>query len=191
MIAALYVDTEIGPYPRIPGVECWDIAKDARRYRGPWPVIAHPPCGPWGRFRWRYKGGEGDADCALDAVAQVRAYGGVLEHPACSYLWKVIRLPAPGEFPDRYGGWSLAVNQVDWGHQALKPTWLYFCGLRQSDLPDLPPPGQPTKCMVRTRSNPHLLMEVPKKDRHVTPLRFAEWLVQAVSRVGISTAFRA
>lgn len=197
MIAALYVDTARGPYPRIRNVECWGFAskdgvqldmiatsRDARQYVGPWPVVAHPPCGPWGRFRWHYKGGEGDRDCGIRAVEQVRAFGGVLEHPACSSLWYETHLPTPGQPPDKFGGWSIQVNQVDWGHEALKPTWLYFCGVHQSELPDLPPPSEPTKCMVRLRSNPHLLMEVPKKDRHITPLRFAEWLVEAVSGVG-------
>ena len=81
MIAALYVDTARGPYARMRGVECWGYAtrdgrqldalaptRDARDYAGPWPVVAHPPCGPWGRFRRRYLGGEGDRECALVAV---------------------------------------------------------------------------------------------------------------------------
>lgn len=48
MIAALYVDPN-GPYPSLlgPGM-CWDAARDARTYPGPWPVIVHPPCARWG-----------------------------------------------------------------------------------------------------------------------------------------------
>lgn len=45
MIAALYVD-ELGPYMRMAGVDPWGITRDARRYKGPYPIVAHPDCGP-------------------------------------------------------------------------------------------------------------------------------------------------
>lgn len=126
MIAALYVDTARGPYARMRGVECWGYAtrdgrqldalaptRDARDYAGPWPVVAHPPCGPWGRFRRRYLGGEGDRECALVAVEQVRRYGrtrasGVLAPVAC---------------PDRSlhaGRWARQVRRVHGGDQPVR-----------------------------------------------------------------------
>lgn len=37
MIAALYVATG-GCYFGLPSVEPWDQERDARKYRGPWPV---------------------------------------------------------------------------------------------------------------------------------------------------------
>ena len=40
IVAALYVETE-GTYFGLDGVEPWDEAKDARRYIGPLPVVAH------------------------------------------------------------------------------------------------------------------------------------------------------
>jgi hypothetical protein len=49
MIAALYVETD-GAYFGLPGVDPWDEARDARKYAGPHPVVAHPPCQRWGRF---------------------------------------------------------------------------------------------------------------------------------------------
>ena len=49
MIAALYVELG-GAYYGLPGVDPWDQARDARKYSGPWPVVAHPPCERWGRF---------------------------------------------------------------------------------------------------------------------------------------------
>ena len=42
MISALYVRTN-GPYFGLPDVDPWDEARDARLYRGPRPVVAHPP----------------------------------------------------------------------------------------------------------------------------------------------------
>jgi hypothetical protein len=47
MIAALYVEKG-GAYYGIPDVDPWDIERDARKYAGPWPVVAHPPCSTWG-----------------------------------------------------------------------------------------------------------------------------------------------
>jgi len=187
-VAALYVDLLRGPYGSLDGVDCWGFAsrngkqvglfvkdRDARLYEGPSPVIAHPPCGPWGRFWWNYKGGEGDQICGLRAVDQVREWGGVLEHPAQSRLWTAAGIPGPAEGQDHCGGWTLEVQQCDWGHAARKPTWLYICGT--STVPPAPDRAEPTRVMVRLLRNNNDMPEVPKADRHLTPLAFARWLV--------------
>lgn len=49
MIAALFVETG-GCYFNLPDVDPWDETRDARKYAGPWPIIAHPPCQLWGPF---------------------------------------------------------------------------------------------------------------------------------------------
>ena len=41
MLAALFVETN-GCYWDLPGVDPWDIIRDARLYPGPFPVVAHP-----------------------------------------------------------------------------------------------------------------------------------------------------
>jgi hypothetical protein len=195
-VAALYVDTARGPYSRMESVECWGWAtrdglqldvfaptRDARNYGGDHPVIAHPPCGPWGRFWWNYKGGEGAKDCGLRAVEQVREFGGVLEHPAQSGLWKVAGIPAPGDPPDPWDGWTLLVQQCDWGHLARKSTWLYVVGVEPQNLPEFPPTREPTHVMVRLLSNGNDWPEIPKRLRHLTPPAFADWLVELARRV--------
>lgn len=48
-VAALYV-VKGGCYFGLPGVDPWDEERDARRYAGPYPVVAHPPCERWGRY---------------------------------------------------------------------------------------------------------------------------------------------
>ena len=138
MIAALYVMRD-GPYAGNPGVELWDQARDARLYAGPWPVVAHPPCERWGRY-WhggpsarvrRIKGD--DAGCFAAALAAVRQYGGVLEHPAASAAWDAFGLLTPPRAggwinADFEGGWTCCVDQEHYGHRAQKATWLYACG---------------------------------------------------------------
>lgn len=125
-VAALYIDPR-GPYPRMPGVDAWDEVRDARRYAGLRPVVVHPPCGPYGQLRKQCT--KQDATLAPLAVEQVRRWHGVLEHPRGSKLWPTCGLPRPGDAPDAWGGWTIEVEQVAWGHACRKPTWLYFVGV--------------------------------------------------------------
>lgn len=121
-VAALYVEPR-GPYPLLV-VDWYDIERDARAYIGPHPVVAHPPCETWGRLR--HFATKDTHDLALHAVAMVRRFGGVLEHPASSSLWAECGLPPPDSlFPDQYGGRSYEIAQGDYGHAAPKLTWLY------------------------------------------------------------------
>lgn len=135
MIAALFVATN-GCYYKMPGVDPWDAERDARKYRGPWAVVAHPPCERWGRYwgggpsaRVPQKLGD-DNGCFASALHSVRQWGGVLEHPEASKAWKAHGLIAPL----RSGGWSVAGDGIGWtccveqgayGHRARKATWLY------------------------------------------------------------------
>ena len=143
-IAALYV-LAIGPYSNLHGVEIWPESRDARKYNGPWPVIAHTPCERWGRY-WnggpsarvpRLKGN--DAGCFRAALRAVWQFGGVLEHPEASSAWAAFGLAKPPRKggwiqADAYGGWTCCVEQGNYGHRARKMTWLYANGV---SLPDL------------------------------------------------------
>lgn len=144
MIAALYIEPE-GCYADVPHVEPWDESRDARQYNGPWPVVAHPPCQRWGRF-WhgstrkphQYKLGD-DGGCFAAALAAVRRWSGVLEHPADSHAWTHHGLVKPkrGEgwvAADDVGGWTCYVEQGHYGHASRKPTWLYACGVARPEL---------------------------------------------------------
>jgi hypothetical protein len=68
-------------YKTMPNVDVWDAARNALNWQGGCPVIAHPPCRAWGRLRHFAKPVDGEKDLARWAVAQVRKWGGVLEHP--------------------------------------------------------------------------------------------------------------
>lgn len=140
MIAALFVKTG-GVYFGLPHVDPWDEARDARHYRGPWPVVAHPPCARWGSFWYggplnhklgrRKKLGD-DGGCFASALEAVKRFGGVIEHPANSRAWKVFNLGRPpkegGWVKSPAGGFTASVYQGVYGHEALKPTWLYYVG---------------------------------------------------------------
>jgi len=151
VIAALYVETD-GAYFGLPGVDPWDEPRDARKYAGPHPVVAHPPCQRWGRF-WhgstlkphQFELGT-DGGCFAAAFSAVRTFGGVLEHPADSQAWPAFHIAKP----PRTGGWIRAdtigaddtawtccVYQGHYGHIAGKATWLLACGLKREQLPEL------------------------------------------------------
>jgi hypothetical protein len=144
MIAALFVQRD-GCYFGLPGVDPWDAERDARRYVGPWPVVAHPPCERWGRYwggnptqRPRLIKGN-DGGCFTAALQAVRIYGGVLEHPEASHAWTAFGLNRPPRsggwvVADFHGGWTCCVEQGWYGHQARKATWLYA---HSADLPSL------------------------------------------------------
>jgi hypothetical protein len=122
-----------GPYAQVEGIELWDEKRDARLYDGPYPVIAHPPCERWGRY-WhggpsarvrRIKGDDGG--CFAAALAAVRRFGGVLEHPAASAAWEAFGLNKPPRVggwvnADFEGGWTCCVDQGYYGHRAQKAT---------------------------------------------------------------------
>jgi hypothetical protein len=136
-VAALFVDPK-GVYANLPDVEVWDEARDARKYAGPWPVVAHPPCARWCRLaglveaRWGHKKGD-DGGCFESARDSLLKWGGVLEHPAWSDAFTAFGLPIP--IPDGGwqrgidGGWSCHVEQWHYGHAAKKATWLYVYGV--------------------------------------------------------------
>lgn len=177
-VAALYVDPK-GPYSAL-GADCWDVARDARLYDGPFPVIAHPPCGPYCTLR-RFCTRQ-DPALALLAVEQVRRWGGILEHPRASLLWRTCHLPVPWDSPPLFAPreWALAVEQVRWGHPARKATWLLIVGISPSDLPAIPVRREPTSA-VRRHRNGTGLSEIPASRCHLTPPAFAAWLLAAAA----------
>jgi len=183
MVAVLFARSD-SIYKSLPDCDVWDIERDARRWPGGCPVVAHPPCRAWGRLRRFAKPREGERELAIYAVEQVRKWGGVLEHPAGSLLWQAMNLPAPGE-RDAFGGWTLWISQWWFGHKADKPTWLYLCGIEPADLPSIPYRiGEPAYVVnTSRRAYQGKRPEITKAEREHTPRGLAEWLCEAAQRI--------
>jgi hypothetical protein len=183
MIAALYVEKH-GVYSDIPGVDAWDEARDARKYDGPWPVVAHPPCARWCRLapvnlaRYGLAIGD-DGGVFAAALSAVRKFGGVLEHPASTLAWAAYGLPRPpraGWQATLCGGWVCQVQQRRYGHRARKSTWLYAFGVDPPTV--LWGEGEPPEAWVST-DRPCATMTVElmgKKERLSTPIAFRNLL---------------
>lgn len=174
-------------YKALPNVEVYDMERDARTYDGPWPVVAHPPCRGWGAFAWRANVRPDERNLARLAVALVRAFGGVLEHPVASGLWDDQRLPVPGQ-RDQFGGFSLVVDQHDFGHQCKKATILYVVGVPPSRVPSIhKSKTMPTHVIGDCGRASHGTKkpEISKEDRERTPPAFAKWLVDLAAKSNV------
>jgi hypothetical protein len=174
------------------GVDCWDIDRDARNWPGGNPIVAHPPCRAWGKLKGFAKPRPDEKQLAHFSISQIRKFGGVLEHPAESSLWKEANLPKPGKI-DPFGGFSICIDQFWFNHKAKKKTLLYICGIAKNELPPIP---------IRYDAITHKIgfakswkgkskfgiKEVSKKEREETPIDLAKWLILVASKCNPSIA---
>ena len=173
----------------MPGVDAWPEQRDARKYRGPWPVVAHPPCQLWGAFapinykRW---GGEhnrpgNDGGCFAAALDSVRRFGGVLEHPAKTRAWAAYGLTKPvgiGWQRGIDGGWVCEVWQSAYGHRAAKATWLYYVGAEPPmELRWERPPGTHQIGYYDQRGKAANKPTLGKREANATPIEFRDALI--------------
>lgn len=186
-VAVLFARTD-SVYKTLPGCDVYDIDRDARTWPGGCPVVAHPPCRAWGAFAMFAKPRQDERALAPWAVEQVRRWGGVLEHPIRSALWRECSLPSPGQ-RDEWGGWSLPIHQHWWGHRAEKATLLYVVGCEPTAIPLVPMIlGEPTHVIgdVGRASAGNNRPEVSKPERERTPPDLAEWLVALARSCAVS-----
>jgi len=186
MIAILFA-CKNSIYKTLPGVDVFDIERDATTFSGLYPVVCHPPCRSWGRLAHRANPRPGEKELALFAVDIVRRNGGILEHPAYSKLWAVKGLPIPGAGYDEYKGFSISVDQSWWGHRAKKASWFYICGLDKDQLPALPMNFDAIQRTISSRikkkdNHPGWKPELPKSEREKTPSDLAKWLVESAQK---------
>jgi hypothetical protein len=191
VIAALFVQAG-GTYFVRPDVDPWDEERNAMLYDGPHPVIAHPPCARWCQLAHltesisRKRGGKilsvgDDGGTFAFALAAVRKWGGVLEHPAWSMAWAAHGLTAPasrGWHQDLDGGWSCEVAQSAYGHRATKLTWLYYVGREPPPPLDWSKPrGKGVVSGMRNNCGRPLAERVWQKEASKTPEMFALTLI--------------
>jgi hypothetical protein len=192
-VAALYVQPN-GCYAGEAGIDAWDEKRDARKYTGNLPVIAHPPCQLWGALafvnykRWggKHNKPENDGGCFESALANVNRCGGVLEHPAKTRAFKKYGLEKPkGIGWQKSGdGWVCEVWQSAYGHRANKATWLYYKGknppyeLKWGRVKGTHQVGQQCRQGIRKdepwRNKPSL----GKKEANATPIEFRDELIK-------------
>lgn len=195
MIAALFVQ-EGGCYYGLESVDPWPEGRDARKYQGGYPVVAHPPCQLWGALacvnfkRW---GGEhnrpgNDGGCFASALASVRRVGGVLEHPAKSRAFAAHGITKPngtGWQRSECGGWVCEVWQSAYGHRARKATWLYYFGKEKPfELDWSRQPGTHQVGFYDQRGKAANKPTLNKREANATPLPFRYTLLLLAEKCG-------
>ena len=200
-VVALFVQPD-GCYANLPWVDAWPQERDARKYDGDLPVVAHPPCQLWGNLaavnysRW---GGEhnrpgNDAGCFAAAVKAVRRCGGVLEHPANSKAFRAHGITEPATMGWQRvtcGGWVCEVWQSAYGHRANKKTWLYYYG-------ENPPAELKWERIVGThqvgfhdqRGKAANKPTLSKREANATPVSFRDALRERAQRANDRTELR-
>lgn len=193
-VAALFVQPD-GCYAGQKGIDAWSEARDARKYEGTLPVVAHPPCQLWGNLaavnykRW---GGEhnrpgNDGGCFASALDSVRRWGGVLEHPANTKAFAAHGLPKPvgtGWQATDCGGWVCCVWQSAYGHRANKATWLYYHGnkppfeLRWERPVGTHQVGKQNRQGRRAKEPWRNKPSLTKREANATPLEFRDELLR-------------
>ncbi len=204
-IVALFVE-QVGVYFNDPRIYPYDLEQNAFTYRGPNPVIAHPPCKRWGRY-WsggpsalvkRIKGD--DSGAFAHSLWCVRTFGGVLEHPEASHAWDWFGLKRPDRFggwssADQYGGRTCCVEQGHYGHRARKATWLYLVGGQELPLIWGPSEGERLDAGFHTKEEAKVARSradyVPRKrlspkENLGTPKEFKEILIKLISPKEVS-----
>lgn len=201
-VAVLFARSD-SVYKSMPECDVWDIERDARKWPGGAPVVAHPPCKRWSSLnnlvlaRYPHRAEEfahgNDGGLFRLALSHVRAWGGVLEHPAYSRAWSTFDLPRPAQGVWQRGvcgGWSIEIDQAAFGHIARKRTWLYAFGM----VPPAPPgaatdPGRRVRVYRRrnadgswSRTDQGKTSEITHAAAEHTPPAFARWLVDLASR---------
>ncbi len=186
-VAALFVQPD-GCYSKLENVDLWPQERDARLYAGPLPVVAHPPCQLWvnlAALNFKRYGGEhnrpgNDGGCFAAALAAVRKWGGVLEHPAFSNAWKAYDIEAPrgcGWQRVARREWVCEVWQSAYGHRARKRTWLFYSGAAAPFELQWTRVGGSHQCGWFDRIKPTL----SKRDANATPPEFRDTLVRLAS----------
>jgi len=165
-IAALYISPR-SIYKTMSDVDPWDPERDATKWPGGTPAVLHPPCGQWARLRAQAHHNPEEKALGLIAVEQVKQWGGVLEHPNASTLWKTAGLPPPNSYDDQ-GGFTIQVDQLHWGHKARKSTWLYIFGTERKNIPSPP---------ILLSYPETTIGQMSRTGRAATPPEFARWLV--------------
>lgn len=156
--------------------DCYDAERNALTYTGKKPGVYHPPCRLFSKLKGLSTAPESEKELAYWSINQIRKYGGVLEHPYHSSLFKEMNIK-PGLI-DSYGGFCISINQSWFGHKCEKKTMLYICGISYAELPPMPLNFNAIEYVITTSKKNKQYKEASRKMREATPVELAIYLIK-------------
>lgn len=163
-------------YYQIPGLDLWDIKRDAWLYSGSNPVITHAPCPQWSRMKGFSKYNYDEKELAFHCLKYVIRNGGIFEHPQGSSFFK-----EAGVTKNIY-----SVDQSWWGFPARKRTWLFYSKIKPLSTPiSFDPPSHIIGSLKlggskKVRPTTHM-PDLKASERSRMPLSFCQYLVDCVN----------
>lgn len=151
--------------------DCWDKTRNAHKWPGGNAIIAHPPCRAWGDYSWKSNHTPEEKQLAIWAIHKIRLWGGILEHPRKSKIRQY--LPEPGKI-DKWGGYTIYIQQKWFGHPAEKETLLYIVGIKQQELPLIP---------ITFDTTTNTIQNMSIRQREHTPIKLAQWLIYIANQI--------
>lgn len=159
------------------GIECYDQNRNALTYQGNDVVICHPPCDHWASLKLFTKKPIAEKYLALHALWLVECNGGILEHPAQSKLWHLVK-----SNPTHYTGRLLSIDLKWFGFPAKKRTTIYIKGARLKDLPPHPITFTRETHFIGNRGKGSR-KELSKRLRNETPREMCLWLIEVAKEI--------
>jgi len=157
----------------------WNEFRNALKTKSKRAAIYHPPCKNWSILRGLSNVTPVQRWLAIWSLIRVRRYGGILEHPEKSLLFKKY-IKLPGQGIDEFGGFSIATDLHSFGFPAKKKTWLYIVGCTPRELPPLPMNFNAITHVVGTTNKKSDLKELSKSTREKTPIAMCLWLAEVI-----------
>ena len=196
----LYVRKD-SDYKKRKNWDCWDSERNALNFKGLEPVVAHPPCRLWGNLshmacrdvKITEEQKSIEKSLAVHSLTVIRKNGGILEHPSGSKLFQEFKIPDLTfdqldlfGAADNWGGFSIEIDQYDFGHIAHKMTKLYICGLNREQLPELPNKDKSIHlCEKGLRrsicGNVRDTVRCTQKQREYTPDALIDWFEKIIN----------
>lgn len=124
------------------------------------PVIAHPPCAQWSRLHKFAHKDEYIKGLGVWCFDKVKEFGGILEHPSGSHLFRFCGIPKNE---------LISVDLHWWDFPARKRTYLWFNKCQ--------PLSYPLNFNAYKGKVSHNLTG---ESRSITPYAFNEWLIQSI-----------
>lgn len=164
--------------------DCWDAQRNALTWQGQEPAIYHPPCRLFSRMKAFSTAGKCEKFLGYWAIMSARKFGGIVEHPKGSDLWKEMGVNLSGKV-DEHGGFLISVDLNWFGFPARKSTYLYIVGCSRLNLPLHPYSLDALTGVVSTSKKTNRKFYIKKNLRSQTPAAMIDWFAKIIEQIKI------